>query len=58
MAASRRLYIELAKTLHIFKRVIDEKTFLDLTSLIASDLAQDGIRFDRTKFLKACGIDD
>jgi hypothetical protein len=61
MAASRSLYIELAKTVETVLRFYKDcpqetEAVRFLVSGLMHDLKQDNIHFDHKKFLKACGI--
>lgn len=59
MAASRKLYVELASTINRHVTYTDEPCRDALRSLVSdlcSDLKQDNMAFDRARFLDACGL--
>lgn len=68
MAASKKLYVEMAKTIrnHVDASVSPWNTATDsiplfviksLVSDLCSDLKQDNINFNRDKFMTACGFE-
>jgi hypothetical protein len=62
MAASRKLYRELAATIkHRYENPMTDSPLDVIECLareIASDLKQDNMAFDRSRFLAACGVSE
>lgn len=53
---SRKDYQMIAKWLWCLHDLIDEQKWRVHCTLVADDLARDNARFNRSKFLEACGI--
>ena len=56
---TRKGYVAMAKTIRYHVEGADPEQLIIISRLIkdlAYDLKQDNIRFDRTRFLEACGV--
>jgi hypothetical protein len=61
MAASRKIYREVADTIDVTRKVyLEQPAVQEATKLIADELARifkaDNPNFDRQRFLEACGL--
>jgi hypothetical protein len=54
---TRKDYIVIANAIRNFRTFLsDDNDYLLLVNLFCSDLKHDNPRFDRTKFMNACGL--